>query len=104
MNNFMTPLEVQLGLGLALLIGLAIGWVARGWGEATSANARIERSRRLGCGAAKTAERRAPPFDQRGCRIKSLSTRVSARRERPFQCDAGASPAATTDQGGLLPR
>jgi len=33
MNNFMTPLEVQLGLGLALLIGLAIGWVARGWGE-----------------------------------------------------------------------
>ena len=30
MNNFMTPLEVQLGLGLALLIGLAIGWVARG--------------------------------------------------------------------------
>ena len=33
MNNFMTPLEVQLGLGLALLIGLAIGWVARGRGE-----------------------------------------------------------------------
>jgi hypothetical protein len=33
MSNFMTPLEVQLGLGLALLIGLAIGWVARGWGE-----------------------------------------------------------------------
>ena len=33
MTNFVTPLEVQLGLGLALLIGLAIGWVARGWGE-----------------------------------------------------------------------
>jgi hypothetical protein len=33
MTNFTTPLEVQLGLGLALLIGLAIGWVTRGWGE-----------------------------------------------------------------------
>ena len=33
MTNFMTPLEVQLGLGLALLIGLSIGWVTRGWGE-----------------------------------------------------------------------
>jgi len=33
MTNFMTPLEAQLSLGLALLIGLAIGWVARGWGE-----------------------------------------------------------------------
>jgi hypothetical protein len=33
MTNFMTPLEVQLGLGLALLIGLTMGWVARGWGE-----------------------------------------------------------------------
>ena len=33
MTNFMTPLEVQLGIGLALLIGLAVGWVARGWGE-----------------------------------------------------------------------
>ena len=33
MTNFVTPLEVQLGLGLALLVGLAIGWVARGWGE-----------------------------------------------------------------------
>ena len=33
MNNFMTPLEVQLDLGLALIIGLAIGWMARGWGE-----------------------------------------------------------------------
>jgi hypothetical protein len=32
-TNFMTPLEAQLSLGLALLIGLAIGWVARGWGE-----------------------------------------------------------------------
>ncbi len=31
MTNFMTPLEAQLSLGLALLIGLAIGWVARGW-------------------------------------------------------------------------
>jgi hypothetical protein len=33
MTNFMTPLEVHLALGLALIIGLAIGWVARGWGE-----------------------------------------------------------------------
>ena len=33
MTNFVTPLEVQLGLGLALLVGLAIGWGARGWGE-----------------------------------------------------------------------
>ena len=33
MTNFMTPFEAQLSLGLALLIGLAIGWVARGWGE-----------------------------------------------------------------------
>jgi hypothetical protein len=31
--TFGTPLEAQLSLGLALLIGLAIGWVARGWGE-----------------------------------------------------------------------
>jgi len=33
MIAFTTPFEVQLGLGLALLISLAIGWVARGWGE-----------------------------------------------------------------------
>ena len=33
MGSFTTPLEIQLALGLALLIGLAIGWVARGWGE-----------------------------------------------------------------------
>jgi hypothetical protein len=33
MTSFTTPLEIQLALGLALLIGLAIGWVARGWGE-----------------------------------------------------------------------
>ena len=33
MTNFMTPLEVQLALGLALLIGLAVGWIGRGWGE-----------------------------------------------------------------------
>jgi hypothetical protein len=32
-TSFTTPLEIQLALGLALLIGLAIGWVARGWGE-----------------------------------------------------------------------
>jgi hypothetical protein len=33
MSSFTTPLEIQLALGLALLIGLATGWVARGWGE-----------------------------------------------------------------------
>jgi len=33
MGSFTTPLELQLALGPALLIGLAIGWVARGWGE-----------------------------------------------------------------------
>jgi hypothetical protein len=33
MTSFTTPLEIQLALGLALLIGLAIGWVARGWRE-----------------------------------------------------------------------
>ena len=33
MSSFTTPLETQLALGLALLIGLAIGWVARAWGE-----------------------------------------------------------------------
>ena len=33
MSSFATPLETQLALGLALLIGLAIGWVARAWGE-----------------------------------------------------------------------
>jgi hypothetical protein len=35
----MTPMEVQLGLGLALLIGLAVGWITRGWAE------RVERGR-----------------------------------------------------------
>jgi len=34
-----TPMEVQLGLGLALLIGLAVGWITRGWAE------RVERGR-----------------------------------------------------------
>jgi len=33
MSSFTTPLEIQLALGLALLVGLAIGWVARAWGE-----------------------------------------------------------------------
>jgi hypothetical protein len=41
MSSFTTPLEIQLALGL---------------GRATSADARIERSKRLGCGAAKTAD------------------------------------------------
>jgi hypothetical protein len=31
--TFGTPLEAQLSLGLVLLIDLAIGWVARCWGE-----------------------------------------------------------------------
>ena len=34
-----TPMEVQLGLGLALLIGLTVGWITRGWAE------RVERGR-----------------------------------------------------------
>jgi hypothetical protein len=37
--TFTTPLEVQLGVGLALLIGLAVGWITRGWAE------RVERGR-----------------------------------------------------------
>jgi hypothetical protein len=55
MTSFTTPLEIQLALGLALLIGLAIGWMARGWGERFERRREVERSRRLGCGAAKTA-------------------------------------------------
>ena len=60
MSSFTTPLEIRLALGLALLIGLVIGWVARAGANATSADARTERSRRLGCGAAKPADTTFP--------------------------------------------
>jgi len=42
-----TPLEAQLALGLALLIGLAVGWISRGWAETVERgrdNRQIEKS------------------------------------------------------------
>jgi len=42
-----TPLEAQLGLGLALLIGLSVGWITRGWAgsvERGRDNRQIEKS------------------------------------------------------------
>jgi len=42
-----TPLETQLALGLVLLIGLAVGWISRGWAESVERgrdNRQIEKS------------------------------------------------------------
>jgi hypothetical protein len=42
-----TPLEAQLALGLALLIGLAVGWITRGWAHSVERgrdNRQIEKS------------------------------------------------------------
>jgi hypothetical protein len=42
-----TPLEAQLALGLALLIGLSVGWISRGWAQSVERgrdNRQIEKS------------------------------------------------------------
>src|SRR5215472_12518853 len=87
MGSFTTPLEIQLALGLALLMGLAIGWVARGWGERYERrreDREIEKAGVWRCedrGYYLSLVKEGGGVREPGCRTESLSTRADARRD-----------------------